>query len=98
MEISDSAHIKLAHKRLFATLLTDPEKKAKVLELLTQEGLVAANENWSPNSPLKRSKLNSPLKKLHEMMSSPKPRAKRIESPSALGRRRALQQLESVSI
>lgn len=95
MSFSSDRTKKSANDILFKTLLTDPGKRAKVLELLMQEGLVEDNENASYNYFSPR-KFQSPLAKLQRTDSGRNKNKIRLESPSALARRRALEKQQSV--
>lgn len=98
--------MKSANELMFQALLTDPEKRKKVLELLTSEGIVPPSESTAggsrSNTPTSRHNRLDDLTRtpLMQLLSPKRNNVKKkplIESPSAQFRRRALQKLESVS-
>lgn len=92
-----------SQRMLFTTLLTDPEKRDKVLELLTKEGLVCPAENMPLNGQLSHSnKKGNRVKVLsQENNISPLHSGRKkilFESPSSKLRRIELQKLHKVPL
>lgn len=100
VEDLNSSDFTCSQRMLFATLMTNPDKRAKVLDILTNEGIVPRNENVAFNNQLIGKTKGGRVKLLsQENNVSPVDKGQKkfkFESPSGRLRRLQLEELRRV--